>query len=231
MKTLTLFPEYAINDESSLGPRNPKDMKKKQLDQLRAASTVKSEQRFFVVLPTKEAHQSVHPTEGPIGYAQRMHPKLAEKIQDLVSEGITSVPEVTRALKYFVNHTLCPDFKPNISDRAYYPTADDIRNHIYRAQKSCQLSHLDQENLRMKIEEWRKENPEKLFLFRPFTDSEPDTKEHLPDTSATPSSDSHSLLFIHQDPWQQRLLTKYGNTISLLDATYKTTKYELPLFV
>ena len=82
----------------------------------------------------------------------------------------------------------------------------------------------------MKIEEWRKENPEKLFLFRPFTDSEPDTKEHLPDTSATPSSDSHSLLFIHQDPWQQRLLTKYGNTISLLDATYKTTKYELPLF-
>ena len=186
MKTLTLFPEYAINDESSLGPRNLKDMKKKQLDQLRAASTVKSEQRFFVVLPTKEAHHSVHPTEGPIGYAQRMHPKLAEKIQDLVSEGITSVPEVTRALKYFVNHTLCPDFKPNISDRAYYPTADDIRNHIYRAQKSCQLSHLDQENLRMKIEEWRKENPEKLFLFRPFTDSEPDTKEHLPDTSATP---------------------------------------------
>ena len=102
-------------------------MKKKQLDQLRAASTVKSEQRFFVVLPTKEAHHSVHPTEGPIGYAQRMHPKLAEKIQDLVSE-------VTRALKYFVNHTLCPDFKLNISDRAYYPTADDIRNHIYRAQ-------------------------------------------------------------------------------------------------
>ena len=78
VKTLTLFPEYAINDESSLGPRNLKDMKKKQLDQLRAASTVKSEQRFFVVLPTKEAHHSIHPTEGPIGYAQRMHPKLAE---------------------------------------------------------------------------------------------------------------------------------------------------------
>lgn len=39
-----------------------------------------------------------------------------------------------------------------------------------------------------------------------------------------------SLLYIHQEKWQQDLLLKYGNTISLIDATYKTTKYELPLF-
>ena len=29
---------------------------------------------------------------------------------------------------------------------------------------------------------------------------------------------------------QQDLLTQYGNTITLMDATYKTTRYELPLF-
>ena len=199
------------------------------MEQLRAASEMKTEKRYYIVLPTKEAHHSVHPTEGAIGYAQRMHPKLAEKIQDLVSEGITNVPEVTRALKYYVNHTLCPDSKPDISDRAYYPTADDIRNHIYRAQKSCQLSHLDQENLRLKVEQWKKDDPEKLFLFRPFTESEPDrdTRQNSPNTLEAPPS---SLLFIHQNAWQQQLLIKYGNTISLLDATYKTTKYELPLF-
>ena len=39
-----------------------------------------------------------------------------------------------------------------------------------------------------------------------------------------------TLLWIHQEKWQQELLTKYGNDISLMDATYKTTKYELPLF-
>ena len=38
------------------------------------------------------------------------------------------------------------------------------------------------------------------------------------------------MLWIHQEKWQQELLTKYGNDISLMDATYKTTKYELPLF-
>ena len=39
-----------------------------------------------------------------------------------------------------------------------------------------------------------------------------------------------SLLYIHQEKWQQVLLLKYGNTMSLIDTTYKTTKYELPLF-
>uniref|UniRef100_A0A1X7TU77 MULE transposase domain-containing protein n=1 Tax=Amphimedon queenslandica TaxID=400682 RepID=A0A1X7TU77_AMPQE len=30
--------------------------------------------------------------------------------------------------------------------------------------------------------------------------------------------------------WQKHLLQKYGNVISLIDVTYKTTKYELPPF-
>ena len=34
---------------------------------------------MLYILPTKEAHHSVHPTEGAIGYAQRMNPKFAEK--------------------------------------------------------------------------------------------------------------------------------------------------------
>ena len=30
--------------------------------------------------------------------------------------------------------------------------------------------------------------------------------------------------------WQKELLTRYGNTVTLMDATYKTTKYSIPLF-
>ena len=39
-----------------------------------------------------------------------------------------------------------------------------------------------------------------------------------------------TLLWIHQSNWQRELLTRYDNTISLIDATYKTTKYDLALF-
>ena len=38
------------------------------------------------------------------------------------------------------------------------------------------------------------------------------------------------LLFAHQSKFQKRMLKRYGNSIYLLDATYKTTKYSLPLF-
>ena len=40
----------------------------------------------------------------------------------------------------------------------------------------------------------------------------------------------HSLLFIYQTKWQRRLFQRYGGEMLLLDATYKTTRYVLPLF-
>jgi len=41
---------------------------------------------------------------------------------------------------------------------------------------------------------------------------------------------SQTLLVVHQECWQKELLAKYGNTLALLDATYKTTKYDLVWF-
>ena len=35
---------------------------------------------------------------------------------------------------------------------------------------------------------------------------------------------------MHQTEWQQELLRQYGNNITLIDATYKTTRYDLALF-
>jgi len=34
----------------------------------------------------------------------------------------------------------------------------------------------------------------------------------------------------HQSQWQQRMLLRYGQDMCLIDATYKTTVYDLPLF-
>ena len=41
---------------------------------------------------------------------------------------------------------------------------------------------------------------------------------------------SENVLFVHQEEWQRRLLLRYGSVLALLDATYKTTKYAMPLF-
>ena len=46
-----------------------------------------------------------------------------------------------------------------------------------------------------------------------------------------PKPTERRLLFVHQTAFQQGLLQKYGNSICLLDATYKTAKYAVPLFL
>lgn len=35
---------------------------------------------------------------------------------------------------------------------------------------------------------------------------------------------------VHQTEWQRKMLHRYGDELVLLDATYKTTRYTLPLF-
>lgn len=38
------------------------------------------------------------------------------------------------------------------------------------------------------------------------------------------------LIFAHQSKWQQQIMKTYGSDICLIDATYKTTVYDMPLF-
>jgi hypothetical protein len=49
--------------------------------------------------------------------------------------------------------------------------------------------------------------------------------------SESPESESSGVVFIHQSLWQQQMLVKYGSNICLLDATYNTSVYDLPLLI
>ena len=180
-----MYPDFQLPEVEScwLCPQKLKEQKKKKLAQLLNAiacgEPVKITTKYHVLLPTEEAHHSFHETKGAAGYAQRIHPKLVEKIYELVSEGITDTQEVKRALKHYTLHDLCPDQKPELVDRAYYPTNTDIRNHVYKAQRACQLSKLDQENLRLKIEQWQKQTPQSHFHFCPYKSTIDSDKESL----------------------------------------------------
>ena len=78
-------------------------------------------------LPTEEAHHQTHLTGGMHGMAQKVHPHVAEKIRELLSAGITDTSSVSHMLWHYVNHHLCQEEKPKLSDRANYPTKDDIK--------------------------------------------------------------------------------------------------------
>ncbi len=67
------------------------------------------------------------------------------------------------------------------------------------------------------IKKWKDDGSTVFHFFRPYTDE-------------SESQDKNILLWVHQEQWQKELMCKYGNCISLIDATYKTTRYDLPLF-
>lgn len=149
-----------------------------------------------------------------------------------------------RHLKFFVEKELFANENgPSTTNRRYYPKNATIRNHIYLATVRLRFSKIDQVNVEEKINQWKRGNPHDNFFFRKYSDAkdladmekslkqgvdknEVDTAEDV----KTQKACRKNLLLVYQTAWQKRLLAKYGNELSLLDATYKTTRYSLPLF-
>lgn len=95
------------------------------------------------------------------------------------------------------------------------------------------LSKVDQLNLEERIKTWKQEDPENHFFFRPCSLS---PKEGVSENCSNPDGNVkaqiiQNLLFAHQTAWQGHLISRYGNEIMHIDATYKTMRYELPLFL
>ena len=114
---------------------------------------------------------------------------------------------------------------------------------MYRAITKNKFSKCDQTNVAAEVASWKQQNPKDNFFFQPYgevIDNSGNEKENESvdegdeddETEVKVSSPltRQKLLFVHQSPWQRRRLARYGNTICLLDATYKTTRYALPPF-
>lgn len=39
------------------------------------------------------------------------------------------------------------------------------------------------------------------------------------------------MFLLHQTKWQREMLVKFGNSVTCMDATYKTNDYAFPLFI
>ena len=72
-----------------------------------------------------------------------MNEKVAAKIAEIVADGITDTPQVRSLLHRYVANELSKIVQPDANDRAFFPLDTDIKNHIYMAKRSLQLSCLD----------------------------------------------------------------------------------------
>ncbi|XP_065664303.1 uncharacterized protein LOC136086019 isoform X3 [Hydra vulgaris] len=148
--------------------------------------------------------------------AQSIDPLISKKIEEYVMEGVFNVREMKRLLRIAVNDIFEKANLPPPNNRRFFPRVDTIRSHIVKIKQKLRYSLIDQECLLKKCDEWKKSNPSIKVFLRP--------------KSETISNVSETFLFVYQSLWQQELLLRYGNEIVLLDATYRTTRYSLPLF-
>ncbi|XP_018091654.1 calcium-responsive transcription factor isoform X2 [Xenopus laevis] len=159
IKKVKKFPNYRV-------PTDPKiDKKLIRMEQEKAFNLLKKDLdgtdgvlRWYMQLPDQDAHQYHDletgcfspstfqpPTEDEeeilceenSTQLSRLHPKVAEKIHDLVSKGINEVYSVRKQLRKFVERDLFkPDDIPERHNLSYFPTVNDLKNHIHEAQKA-----------------------------------------------------------------------------------------------
>lgn len=163
--------------------------------------------------------------------------------------GVRKRGEMRRHLNNFVRNELCKGrAAPPTYRRRFYPRRKDIDYHMAKAKQANRLANLDQENVEALIAKWQNSS-EDLFFFRKrqtigkqmqegtspshndYSICDEDGREDEDEEpEPMPEEGEQPLLFCYQTQQQRRLLLKYGNDISLMDATYKTTRYALPLF-
>ncbi|RMX36463.1 hypothetical protein pdam_00010007 [Pocillopora damicornis] len=239
MREIIKFPEYKISQKTEWRCKSHS----KKLRYVIDAGTAKTERWINIHFRSVDEH-TVHPTGEAGGLFQRIDERLVAKIQELVCAGARSEKEIRRHLKIFVQRELYRGKKaPLKTNIRFYPSKVTIRSHMYKSLVKERFSKIDQEDLQEKVKLWREISPEDYFEFQPYVTYNEEGEERNGDDDDSSRSDGEEddediilktptkgFLFAHQMKDQRRLLERYGNEISMLDATYKTTKYSLPIF-
>ena len=137
--------------------------------------------------------------------------RVVGRINELVDDRIFNVGEMKRHVRLFVRTLFGDQSMPHTFNRRFSPSLDDIRNLIY-CHRQRQLSGLmDQDVVLNLAGRYSVEMEDSSWIFRP-------------------SSATDAFLLDFQTAWQRRLLRLYGQDMTFLDATYRTTRYAVPLF-
>ena len=117
-------------------------------------------------------------------------------------------------------HVLIPQIKikPDKANRTYFPTTTDIQNDVYSAQVTWIIKVWSR---KFKAQD---ELVEKELLVVIVT------LVHIMILIKQIKKRIETLLYVHQEKWQAKLLMRYRNSIVLLDATSKTRNYKMPVF-
>ncbi|XP_075685850.1 calcium-responsive transcription factor [Rhinoderma darwinii] len=161
IKKVKKFPSYRVPTDPKIDKKLIKLEQEKAFNLLKKdLEAIEGVLRWYVQLPDQEAHQyhsldtgcfSSSPTsfqppneeedemicDENSALPSRLHPCVTDKIRELVAKGMDEVYAVRKQLRKFVERELFKtDEIPERHNLCYFPTVNDLKNHIHEAQKA-----------------------------------------------------------------------------------------------
>nr|CAB3263185.1 uncharacterized protein LOC104265996 [Phallusia mammillata] len=133
IKHLMKFPEHRITTSDSFEQTG----KNKLIHRLLISQdpSLHKEHVCEIIFPTNEDH-SGHPLGEAAAMNQTIDKAITKKIDQLVDEGVRSIPAIQEALQSYVTNELFKDREPpHTTNRRFYPTKTSIRNHYALAKR------------------------------------------------------------------------------------------------
>ena len=119
MKSFTLYPDFALSkdEKEGLSKWRLQCLQEERITSLKTelakGQPVSTLTRSFISLPSEEA-LSGHPTGQPAIYGQKLHPLVAQKLQEMVATGIVDTAEVWQKVTLIDATYNCTDTQTHI---------------------------------------------------------------------------------------------------------------------
>ncbi|XP_061178455.1 uncharacterized protein LOC133187113 [Saccostrea echinata] len=235
------FLNYKVKDQHKPSRKFVPSVKKDLND---CTGELEFQHRFYVSFPPAEDHRN-HLKGAASSILQPMDKRISNYIKKVVNEhGVTSTLKMKLLIEVFLKQSIFQNSPlPPKHNKRFWPSLKDIYNHMATQFLKLRDSSFDQKEVQGMIEDQRSLHKDDNYYLRIKTDQvqehpvsgDPDERlfvdEDLFIGNYGKSADGvNKFLYVHQTAWQRQLLSRYGNEICLLDATYRTTRYTLPLY-
>ncbi|XP_035662992.1 calcium-responsive transcription factor-like isoform X1 [Branchiostoma floridae] len=154
IKKVRKFPQFRVHLREDMDRKALRQAQERAFRSLKESGLEHGgEERQYVQLPTPEAHQFHDEIQDHVladfsvcnmEASSRLHPRVSSKIRELVASGMNEVYQVRKAVRKFVEKELFggSDTVPERHNLSYFPTVNDIQNHVHLAQMAIERGEL-----------------------------------------------------------------------------------------
>ncbi|XP_022091097.1 uncharacterized protein LOC110979536 isoform X2 [Acanthaster planci] len=144
-------------DKNTLTEHRRRELSKRIKATWKEQGSITTESRYYIDFPDVSSHKN-HPIGEAAGIKQPIDKRVNDKMLQLISNGMRSVPVIERCIQDFVRDELFKGSScPPDTNRRFFPTQKDIANRIFKVSVRSHSSKLRRRELEELVGGWLRE--------------------------------------------------------------------------